>query len=129
MDGIAAALERPPSCLVLRLWPDHWSWGDALGKDFRNAQDRHGFAGRCLRRPRTAFDLQNITVTYSPSSGSSRTLGKAPSSACVGGQWYVSQTDANGNPATLELCPDTCAAAQGDPGAMVEVTFTCLYRQ
>jgi hypothetical protein len=75
------------------------------------------------------FDLQNITVTYSPSSGGPRTLGKAPSSSCVGGQWYVSQTDANGNPATLELCADTCAAAQGDPGATVEVTFTCLYRQ
>jgi hypothetical protein len=75
------------------------------------------------------FDLQNITVTYSPSSGTPRVLGKAPSSSCLGGQWYVSQVDGSGNPATLELCPDTCAAAQGDPGAEVEVTFTCLYRQ
>jgi hypothetical protein len=75
------------------------------------------------------FDLQNITVTYSPSNGGPRPLGKAPSSSCVGGQWYVSQTDANGNPAMLELCPDTCAAAQGDPGAAVEVTFTCPSRQ
>jgi hypothetical protein len=75
------------------------------------------------------FDLENIAVTYSPGSGTPRNLGKASSSACQDGQWYVSQTDSSGNPSTLELCPDTCATAKADPGAQVTVTFTCLYRQ
>jgi hypothetical protein len=73
------------------------------------------------------FDLKNITLTYTPSSGISRDLVKAPDASCVGGQWYVSQTDPiSGNPSELQLCPDTCAAASGDPGAQVTVTFVCL---
>jgi hypothetical protein len=72
------------------------------------------------------FDLKNITLTYIPSSGISRVLGQAANASCAGGQWYVSQTDAGGNPTELQLCPDTCAAASGDPGAQIEVTFVCL---
>jgi hypothetical protein len=73
------------------------------------------------------FDLKNITITYTPGSGgTARKLTQAGDASCVGGQWYVSQLDANQNPAELQLCPDTCAAAQGDPGAQINVTFTCL---
>jgi hypothetical protein len=75
------------------------------------------------------FDLQDIHISYTPSGGTARDLAKAPDQSCVGGQWYVSGLDASGNPAQLQLCPDTCAAAQGDPGSQVSVTFTCLSRQ
>jgi hypothetical protein len=72
------------------------------------------------------FDLQNIRITYTPGGGNPRDLVKAPDAGCVGGQWYVSQVDSNGNPAELQLCPDTCAAVQGDNDAQINVTFTCL---
>jgi hypothetical protein len=72
------------------------------------------------------FDLRNITITYTPSNGSPSDLVKADNSSGAGGQWYVSATDLNQNPTELQLCPDTCAAARGDPGSQIEVTFTCL---
>jgi hypothetical protein len=71
------------------------------------------------------FDLINFTLTYTPSAGVSRILGKAADASCVGGQWYVSAADANGNPTEVALCPETCAAAQSDPGATLKVTFPC----
>jgi hypothetical protein len=72
------------------------------------------------------FDLKNIHIWYTPSGGTERELTQANDASCVGGQWYVSATDANGNAQELQLCPDTCAAAQGDPGAQINVRFTCL---
>jgi hypothetical protein len=73
------------------------------------------------------IDSRKIKLTYTPGNGSpAQDLKKATSSACTDGQWFISSQDANGIPTGLELCPDTCAMAQADDGAQIQVTFTCI---
>ncbi len=73
--------------------------------------------------PTGTFDVNDVTITYTPSAGTPvTTLPKRTSSAGCGTGWYF---DNNTNPTTITLCPSTCATAQGDPGAKVDYAVGC----
>jgi hypothetical protein len=76
----------------------------------------------------SVVDTNRIRVDYTPGGGTVRTLGRAGDSSCVGGQWYVSAQDPSGMPTQLELCPSTCDTVMADLGAIIEVTFECIYQ-
>ena len=70
-----------------------------------------------------SFDLSDVTVSYTPSSGSPKTaLAKQNASGSCGDGWHF---DDNLNPTKITLCPSTCATAQQDPGSKVEFTVGC----
>jgi hypothetical protein len=75
--------------------------------------------------PGQVINPNYVRVTYNPSSGTARDLRRATDTSCTDGQWYFSAFDANGEPAQIDLCPDTCATAKADAGASILVTFTC----
>ncbi len=68
------------------------------------------------------FDPDSAVVTHSSSSGMSTSLVRRDDATTCGGGWYY---DDNVNPTQVNLCPSTCAAVQGDPGASVDVTLGC----
>jgi hypothetical protein len=74
-------------------------------------------------------DPNQIIVTYTPDSGLARQLQRATDGSCVRGQWYALAVDAAGVPSQIQLCPDTCATAQGDLNPQVQITFACVVRQ
>jgi hypothetical protein len=71
--------------------------------------------------PGTAsLDLEKIAVSYTPGDGSGTTqFGQAPAfGTCQDNAFYI----ANGR---LTLCPGACNLIRSDPGAGVDVLFTC----
>lgn len=77
--------------------------------------------------PSNLIDVNNVTVTYTPGSGTpvSNLPKRTNAAGCGTGSlagWYYNN---NSNPTSIELCPGTCNAAQGDPGAKVEFKIGC----
>jgi hypothetical protein len=66
------------------------------------------------------IDLSKVAVAYTPGDGTpAQTFAQAMTvDRCLADAFYVS-----GN--TIVLCPLSCAKVQADPGAKVEVLFTC----
>jgi hypothetical protein len=69
----------------------------------------------------------DVEVTLTTSGGSTP-LTRAPGDDCAqGGGWFYKSFDAtSGLPTQIDLCPDTCAAAQSDLNAAVSIHFVCL---
>jgi hypothetical protein len=69
-----------------------------------------------------ALDLSKVAVGYDAGDGSPpKTFGQAMTSAdCVPDAFYI---DAAAN--EIQLCPDTCAAAQRGKNPSIDVLFTC----
>lgn len=66
------------------------------------------------------LDYGRVNVRYTTSSGTAVDIGRDPSpTACTQGWQY----SADG--AQIQLCGDTCAMVQADPGARVDVLFGC----
>jgi hypothetical protein len=65
-----------------------------------------------------------VNVNYTPGVGSAQTLGQVPSEgACTeSGGWYY---DDPADPAIITLCPASCATAQADPDARIEILLGC----
>ncbi|MCB9580473.1 MAG: VWA domain-containing protein, partial [Polyangiaceae bacterium] len=73
--------------------------------------------------PAGSYDPNDITVSFTPSSGPPATgLAQRTDSSQCGTGWYY---DNNANPTGITLCPSTCAAAQGDPGSKVDYEIGC----
>lgn len=72
------------------------------------------------------LDPSKITVSYTSSADAMRDLSQSTDDSCESGEWFISATDGFGLPTTIELCPDTCSAAQQDPGASVALSFGCV---
>lgn len=70
------------------------------------------------------FDPNDVNLTSTSSSNVQTSIGKVLNAAACGpgGGWYF---DNNGNPSTITLCPASCNAVQGDPGASVELKVGC----
>lgn len=71
------------------------------------------------------LDTNHVNVCFTPGGGDEATLGYVQDeSACTSGaQWYF---DDPANPSQIVLCPATCAAAQADEQAQVEVVIGCF---
>ncbi|MBI3205989.1 MAG: VWA domain-containing protein [Myxococcales bacterium] len=72
------------------------------------------------------FDIGNVTVKYTPSSGPAVNLPKrADLAACngnVNAGWYY---DNNAAPTKLLLCPKSCITAQNDAGSKIDIALGC----
>lgn len=69
-----------------------------------------------------AFDPTGATVTFTPSSGSPSALTQAANAAACGAGWYY---DDPANPASMTLCPSTCATVQADTGGKLGIEIAC----
>jgi hypothetical protein len=64
------------------------------------------------------IDPGRINVIYTPSgSDDARLVGRTTQTDCTEG-WQLKDNQ-------VTICPDTCAAIQGDPGATIELMFGC----
>ncbi len=70
-------------------------------------------------------DTSKVNMTFTPGGGGEQTIGQvADAAACSGvvDGWYY---DDPLNPTSLTLCPDTCAAVQGDPAGIIDIVVGC----
>ena len=69
------------------------------------------------------FNLNNVTVTYTPPSGTPQALSRVQSAAdCGSGGWYFNNNTA---PTTITLCPSTCTTLRNNFGAEIDVELGC----
>lgn len=71
-----------------------------------------------------AVDPKKVNVNFTPGGGTTETLGQVPSAADCGtdGGWYYDNPTA---PTKITLCPVTCATAQSDKEAKIEILLGC----
>jgi hypothetical protein len=70
------------------------------------------------------IEPSKVKVIYTPGSGAASQLPKVASkAACSGPGWFY---DNNTNPKTIELCPASCTAIQGDSKAKIDIELGCL---
>jgi hypothetical protein len=80
--------------------------------------------------PFVLVDTRDVKVIYKQGGTTDVTLTEAPNDDCtLGGQWYFSGSDPNGQPLNINLCPDTCTTVQADLDATVNIHFNCLKEQ
>jgi hypothetical protein len=69
-------------------------------------------------------DPTKVKVLYTPGSGAQQELPHVNDAAsCTGPGWYY---DNNANPATIELCPNSCTTVQADSAGKIDIELGCL---
>jgi len=68
------------------------------------------------------YDKNDVTVTFTSSTGTKSILTQRNALANCGAGWYF---DNNTTPTKVILCPTSCAAAQSDVGSSVELNVGC----
>ena len=73
------------------------------------------------------IDPANVKLEYTPGGGGAvQTIDQVTDAAACSGASGGFYYDNNAAPSRIDLCPSTCSAVQGDPGAQVQVLLGCL---
>jgi hypothetical protein len=72
-----------------------------------------------------AVDTWSVEITLNLGGAPGALLKRASDSSCTDGEWYISELDADGNPASGRLCPDVCQMVECAPSSFIQTTVYC----
>jgi len=121
LDKIAVAGGSTTSFMINK-GTVHKDLANAL-KEIRKSKLACSFPMPTSDDPLDTIDSNQINVVYVAGGSSEQVIGQVASMAeCASGGWYY---DDPSNPTTIELCPSSCSAVQGDADAVVRVVVGC----